>query len=164
MAQRQAQNKTRATRRTGLVRPGDGGVARPRPRVCCAIFKQGVNTTSKPGRRWASGGGQCQAVPRLPHSRRASSQHLGGCAHGSRKPHGSGVDGPHALKRHSNVGVMCGMLKMVLARVRFLAAGIRRVCKVVTCAGRAGSMQVQILMYADDIAFEFCGWPQKKLP
>ena len=45
--------------------------------------------------------------------------------------------------------VLSGFLFNVL--VNGLAAEIRRVCNGVTCAGRAGSMQVQILMYADDV-------------
>ena len=45
--------------------------------------------------------------------------------------------------------VLSGFLFNVL--VDCLAAEIRRVCNGFTCAGRAGSMQVQILMYADDV-------------
>ena len=45
--------------------------------------------------------------------------------------------------------VLSGFLFNVL--VNGVAAEIRRVCNGVTCAGRAGSMQVQILMYADDV-------------
>ena len=45
--------------------------------------------------------------------------------------------------------ILSGFLFNVL--VTGLAAEIRRVCNGVTCAGRAGSMQVQLLMYADDV-------------
>ena len=101
---RKQQEPRRITRPAGLAGPGGGGAARPARLLRCACCTrislpiEALRTmmpcsvggedhapvqTGPPLVVWRG-----EAVPRLPRSRRVSSQHLGGCAQSARGPFG----------------------------------------------------------------------------